>query len=469
MQTKLDLISDIARKEGGRRINNVACLLNEANLEECFGQLKKGKAAGVDGVTLEEYESSLDENLRGLVGRMKRQTYKPQPVRRTYIPKANGKMRPLGIPAIEDKIVQKGMTRILEAVYEVDFLDCSYGFRPNRGCHQALNRLDKIIMTQPINHIIDADIKGFFDHVDHGWMVKFLEHRISDPNFIRLVSRFLRNGYMEEGKVYNAGEGTPQGGVISPVLANIYLHYVLDLWVERVVKTRCRGVVEMVRYADDFVICVQYKDEAEGILRDMKERLAKFSLELAEDKTRRIEFGRYAKQNAEAKGEKPATFDFLGFTHFIDRTRVGKYKLGRKTDRKKLTAKLKALNEWLKVIRNLIPLREIWRILKAKLAGHFRYYGVSGNFRGIKVYWQEAVRLTMKWLNRRSQKTSFNWKTFARYMERYPLPKPTIHHNFYDLKPVFVNATEEPYVGKLQVRFCEGYGISHNAKAKGEC
>ena len=457
MQTELDHISDKAKRDGSCRITNVAYLLNEENLKECFGQLKKGKAAGTDGVTLEEYGRNLGENLRGLVERMKRQAYKPQPVRRSYIPKANGKMRPLGIPAIEDKIVQKGMTRILEAVYEADFQDCSYGFRPNRGCHQALNRLDKIIMTQPINHIIDADIKGFFDHVDHGWLMKFLEHRISDPNFLRLVSRFLRNGYMEEGRVFSVDEGTPQGGVISPVLANVYLHYVLDLWVERSVKARCRGAVEMVRYADDFVICVQYKDEAESILRELKERLAKFSLELAEDKTRRIEFGRYAERNAEAKGVKPATFNFLGFTHFIGRTRAGKYKLGRKTDRKKLTAKLKALNEWLKGMRNMIPMREIWKTLKAKLAGHFRYYGVSGNFRGIRGYWVSAIRLAMKWLNRRSQKKSFNLKTFARYMERYPLPKPTIHHNFYDLKPLFVNATEEPYVGKLQVRFCEGH------------
>jgi len=457
MQTELDHITDKAKRDGSCRINNVAYLLNEENLTECFGQLKKGKAAGTDGMTLEEYGRNLGENLRGLVERMKRQAYKPQPVRRSYIPKANGKMRPLGIPSIEDKVVQKGMTRILEAIYEVDFQDCSYGFRPNRGCHQALNRLGKIIMTQPINHIIDADIKGFFDHVDHGWLVKFLEHRISDPNFMRLVSRFLRNGYMEEGKMFDVEEGTPQGGVISPVLANVYLHYVLDLWVERVIKERCRGVVEMVRYADDFVICVQYKDEAESILKELKERLAKFSLELAEDKTRCIAFGRFAKQNAEAKGVKPATFDFLGFTHFIDKTRAGKYKLGRKTGRKKLTVKLKALNEWLKGVKNKIPMREIWKTLKAKLAGHFRFYGVSGNFRGISRYWVEAIRLAMKWLNRRSQKKSFNWKTFAQYMERYPLPKPKIHHNFYDLKPMFVNAIEEPYVGKLQVRFCEGH------------
>jgi len=436
MQTKLDLLSDIARRRKDVRIENVACLLNEDNLKECFGLLKKGKATGVDGVTLEEYEVNLDENLCDLVERMKRQAYKPQPVRRTYIPKANGKIRPLGIPAIEDKIVQKGMTRILEAVYEADFLDCSYGFRPNRSPHQALKQLNKIIMTQPINHIIDADIKGFFDHVDHGWMRKFLEHRISDTNFDRLIYRFLRNGYMEEGKEYGVEKGTPQGGIISPVLANIYLHYVLDLWLEKVIKSESRGAVEMVRYADDFVICVQYKDDAEKILEKLKDRLGKFGLELAEDKTRRIEFGRFAKQNAQAKGTKPATFNFLGFTHYIDQTRTGKYKLGRKTDRNKLTAKRKALNEWLKSARNRMPLQELWKTLRAKLTGHFRYYGVSGNFRSMAKYRWECLRLVLKWLNRRSQKKSFNWETFRRYMEKYPLPKPAIYHNFYDLKAV---------------------------------
>lgn len=436
MQTKLDLLSDIARRRKDVRIENVACLLNEENLRECFGLLKKGKATGVDGVTLEEYEVNLDENLRGLVERMKRQAYKPQPVRRTYIPKANGKMRPLGIPAIEDKIVQKGMTRILEAVYEADFLDCSCGFRPNRSPHQALKQLNKIIMTQPINHIIDADIKGFFDHVDHGWMRKFLEHRISDTNFDRLIYRFLRNGYMEEGKEYDAEKGTPQGGIISPVLANIYLHYVLDLWLEKVIKSESRGAVEMVRYADDFVICVQYKDDAEKILEKLKDRLGKFGLELAEDKTRRIEFGRFSKQNAQAKGAKPATFNFLGFTHYIDQTRSRRFKLGCKTDRNKLTAKRKALNEWLKSARNLMPLQELWKILRAKLTGHFRYYGISGNFRSMAKYRWECLRLVLKWLNRRSQKKSFNWETFRRYMEKYPLPKPAIYHNFYDLKAV---------------------------------
>lgn len=434
VQTKLDLISQRARKDPQGRINNIAYLLNEENLRDCFGQLKKGKAAGVDGVTLEEYESNLDENLQELVGRMKRQAYKPQPVRRTYTPKANGQQRPLGIPAIEDKIVQKGMTRILEAIYEADFLECSYGFRAGRGCHQALKSLDKIIMTKPINHIIDADIKGFFDHVDHDGMRKFLEHRISDPNFIRLASRFLRNGYMENGRVHDVEEGTPQGGNISPMLANIYLHYVLDQWVEKEVKAKCKGVVEMVRYADDFVICVEHENEAAEILDVLRKRLAKFGLELAEDKTRCIEFGRKAKQKAEAKGVKPATFVFLGFTHFIDKTRKGGFKVGRKTERRRMAMKLKALGEWLKMIRNMIPLKELWRILKAKLAGHFQYYGVSGNSRAIRNYRYQSIRLAMKWLNRRSQKKSFNWETFNKYMERFPLPKARIHHSFYDLK-----------------------------------
>ncbi len=433
METKLRLISDIARREKKGKINNAAYLLNDENLKECFTMLKRGKATGLDGVSVEEYAENLDENLHELVERMKRQAYKPQPVRRTYIPKANGKLRPLGIPAIEDKIVQTGIARILEAIYEVDFLDFSYGFRPNRNCHQALNRLDKILMTKPINHVIDADIKGFFDNVSHEWMKKFLAHRISDPNLIRLIARFLIGGYMEEGKLYASEKGTPQGGIISPILANVYLHYVLDLWVELVVKPKSRGVVEIVRYADDFVICVQYKDEADTILKALKERLGKFALELAEDKTGIIEFGRYAKQNATAKGKKPGAFNFLGFTHFIDKSRSGRYKVGRKTNKKKMQAKLKEMTVWLKSIRNFRQPKEWWGILCAKLAGHFRYFGVSGNYRSINKFYNQIVRLVFKWLNRRSQKKSFNWETFKKYLERHKLPKPKIYHDFYTL------------------------------------
>ena len=432
MQTKLNLISEIARRDDRCKIDNVAYLLNEANLNECFYMLKQGKAAGIDGIGLEEYEQSLDENLKDLVARMKRQDYHPQPVRRTYIPKANGKLRPLGIPSTEDKIVQIGIARILEAIYEGDFLDFSYGFRPSRNCHQAIERLNTVIMTMPVNHVIDADIKGFFDNVDHNWMLKFLGHRISDPNLLRLIARFLKNGYMEEGKFNASDKGTPQGGIVSPILANIYLHYALDLWVERVVKPRCRGTVEIVRYADDFVICVQFKDEAAWILEALKERLGKFSLELAEDKTRIIEFGRFAKTNAKKRNEKPATFNFLGFTHYVDTSRKGFFKLGRKTDRKKMTAKLKEMKIWLKSVRT-IPVREWWPVLKAKLLGHFRYYGVSGNSRSIGTYYYLIVRLVFKWINRRSQKHSMNWSEFSAYLKRYELPKPRIYHNLFTL------------------------------------
>lgn len=431
MQTKLNLLSEFAKRDGKSRFDSLAYLLSEENLKECFKMLKKGKVAGVDGVDVEDYEKDLESNLKALVIKMKAQGYKPQPVRRTYIAKANGKLRPLGIPAVEDKIVQRGIARVLEAIYEVDFLDFSYGFRPHRSCHQALKRLDQVIMTQPINHIIDADIKGFFDQVDHEWLIKFLGVRIGDQNFLRLIKRFLKNGYMEEGKLYPSDEGTPQGGVVSPILANVYLHYALDLWMEKVVKPECRGVVEIIRYADDFVICVQYKDEAIKILAALKERLAKFKLELAEDKTRLVEFGRYAKQNAEFKDQRAATFNFLGFTHFIDKTRKGGFKLGRTTDRKKLRAKLKEMNDWLRASRNMSAIADLWKTLRAKLRGHFQYYGVSGNFRAVQKFEKRTKHMILKWLNRRSQKKSFSWESFNAYLQRHPLPSAKIHHDFY--------------------------------------
>ncbi len=431
MQTKLNLITERVKRDGSCQLTSLVHLLNEESLRESFSLLKKGKASGVDDETVESYGENLEENLKSLVQRMKNQSYIPKPARRTYIAKANGKMRPLGIPAIEDKIVQHGIARILEAIYESDFLDFSYGFRRHRSCHQALKALDQIIMTKPINHVIDADIKGFFDNVDHDWMMKFLGVRIGDTNLLRLIKRFLKNGYMESGKLHATNEGTPQGGVVSPILANIYLHYVLDLWMEKVVKPECRGVVEIVRYADDFVICVQYKDDATRIVSGLKARLSKFKLELAEDKTRLIEFGRFAKQNAKAKNERAATFNFLGFTHFIDKTRKNTFKLGRKTDRQKFQTKLAEMNTWLKTVRNLFVLKDIWRILRAKLRGHFQYYGVSGNHRSISRFEYYTKRLVLKWLNRRSQKKSFNWDEFTKYLVRHPLPKASIHHNFY--------------------------------------
>jgi len=433
VRTKLKLITSRAQRDRRCRFTSLAYLLNEGFLAQCFWELKKGKAPGIDGVRWEEYAEGLTENLRGLVSRLKAKRYWPQPVKRVYIPKDGKSMRPLGLPVVEDKVVQMGMTRILEAIFEADFLEVSYSFRPNRSCHDALDRLDKAIMTRAVNHIVDADIKGFFDHVDHKWLMECLRQRISDPSFLRLIGRFLRAGIMEGGKYLETEEGTPQGGILSPVLSNIYLHYVLDLWFERRMKRELSGYAEENRYADDFVICLQYREDGERVLKALRERFAQFGLSLSEEKTRLIEFGRDARANAERRGEKPATFDYLGFTHFIDRTRRGKFKVGRRTSRKKFRAKIKAMNGWLKSVRNAVRLREWWVVLRAKLLGHYRYYGVSGNLTEVRRYHWRTLALVYKWINRRSQKWSYNRQGFAQYLEYYPLPKPRIYRNLYTL------------------------------------
>ena len=424
--TKLLKITKAATESHTYRFTSLASLLNEEYLESCYSELNKHRASGIDGVSLEEYGSALKENIHKLCENMKKFSYRPQAVRRVGIPKANGKIRMLGIPTVEDKIVQRAIAGILEAIYEPAFLDISYGFRPKRSCHDALEKLDKAIATQPTSYIIDADIKGFFDNVKHEWIIKFLEHRIADRNFIRLIKRLLKSGMMEEGKYYVTEEGTPQGGVISPILSNIYLHYVLDLWVEKVVKNKSRGYVEEIRYADDFVICVKYKEDAENIIRMLRERLKKFGLELSEEKTRLILFGRYAKE----KRRRPDTFDFLGFTHYCGTSRSGKFKVGRQTSRKKLISKVKGMNLWLKNIRNVFPIEDVWKTLKQKLRGHYMYYGIGGNYRKIAGYYFSVIKLVFKWLNRRSQRKSYNWEGFIKYLTKYPLPKPKIYHAY---------------------------------------
>jgi len=429
MQTKLNLITKHTIKDKSFKFTSLAHLLNENSLKECFHMLKRNKAPGLDHVTYEEYETYLNTNIQKLVKRMKAGKYYPQPVRRVYIPKGEGKKRPLGIPALEDKIVQMGITRILNSIFEPNFLDCSYGFRSGRNCHQALKQLDNSIMTKPVNHLIDADIHSFFDNVDHDWLMKMLEEKIADKKVLKIIKKFLKAGIMEADKLYQTKEGTPQGGILSPTLSNIYLHYILDLWVEKIIKRDMRGYVELLRYCDDFIVLVQYKNEAEKILTEMDKRLNKFGLDLSKEKTRLIEFGRYAKINA--KDKKPDTFDFLGFTHFCDKTRNGSFKVGRKTRRKKFNLNLKKMNSWLKAVRNRVKTKEWWKIVSAKLRGHFEYYGISGNYTAIKDFYQLALRLVFKWINRRSQKKSMNWKQFINYLKYYPLPLPKIKHNIY--------------------------------------
>lgn len=342
-------------------------------------------------------------------------------------------MRPLGIPTIEDKVVQMGIKKILEAIFEVDFSDVSYGFRPNRNCHQALDVLDKAVMTKPVESIVDMDIEKFFDTIDHKWLMKCLEQRIADTNLLRLIGRFLNAGVMEEGKFIETDKGSPQGGILSPILANIYLHYTLDLWFERHVKRQLKGYACLIRYADDFVVCFQNSDEAKAFGEMLETRLDKFGLKTAKDKSRIIDFGRRAWYKAKQTGGKVSTFDFLGFTHYCDKTRRGKFKLGRKTASSKFRQKMKAANIWLKSVRNLVELREWWRILKRKMIGHYNYYGVSGNMTQIRKFYQRILSLVYKWINRRSQKKGYNWEQFCRFLKYNPLPRPKIYHLTYTL------------------------------------
>jgi RNA-directed DNA polymerase len=435
VETRLCVISEMARQDPRCKFKNIAYLLNADYLAQCFWELKPKAAPGIDGVTWRKYRKELDGNLSDLVKRMKANQYRPQAVKRVYIPKDNKSKRPLGVPAIEDKAVQMGMAKILESIFERDFLDVSYGFRPGRSCHQALVALDKMIMTRPVNYVLDADIKGFFDNVDHKKLVSCLQARVTDPQFLRLVARFLKSGVLEDGARIEVDKGTPQGGVLSPILSNIFLHHALDIWFENKLKGKLRGYAGLIRYADDFVICVQHKDDAQIILGELEARLAKCGLTLSKDKTRLLEFGRNAIQQARQRGERPGTFDFLGFTHFCDTTRRGGFKVGRKTSGKKFRQKVKAINHWLRSIRNYVPLKEWWGILQRKLAGHYGYYGISGNSHGIRDFYLVVVRMALKWLNRRSQRRSFNWETYSSYLTRYPLPLPRIQHNLYTLWP----------------------------------
>jgi group II intron reverse transcriptase/maturase len=432
METKLARIAEMAKADPKLRFTSIGHFINEEALVESHMAMVKGKATGVDGVTKEMYERNLEPNIAGLVERLKRKSYKPQPARRTYIPKDEKSMRPLGIPAYEDKLVQHALKRILEAIYEQDFLDFSYGFRPGRGVHNALRKLTRIIEWGKINYIVDADIKGFFNHVDHEWMMKFLALRIGDPNIQRLVRRMLKAGIEEDGNVEPTEEGTPQGSVVSPVLANIYLHDALDLWFEAVVKKQCRGQAEIVRFADDFVCCFQYKDDAERFYKALVQRLAKFNLSVAEEKTKIIEFGRYAEENRKKRGMgKPDTFDFLGFTHYCSKSRKGKFRVKRKTSAKKFRQKAKAMKAWIRANRHLDQETFI-KTIRAKLRGHYRYYGITDNARKIKSFYLITRNLIFKWLNRRSQRKSMTWDKFTDVVKFFNLPQPRIYVNIYN-------------------------------------
>ena len=408
MATKAEGIREQSAKYP--RVENLMHNVNEETLMSEHRKQNRKKAVGVDGVSKDQYDENAKENIRELVERMKKFQYKPLPVKRVYIPKANGKKRPLGLPSYEDKLVQGVMADILNDVYEPRFLDCSYGFRENRNAHQVVRYINQTIMCRKVNYVLEADIKGFFDNVDHDWLMKFLEHDIADKNFLRYIKRFLIGGIMEGTELKESDRGTPQGGLISPVLANVYLHYVLDLWFEKGIKPRLKGEGYYVRYADDFLIMFQYENEAGKVMQALIPRLGKFGLEVAEDKTRILPIGRF-------KGTKE-DFDFLGFTFYNTKTRTGKYRVGVRTSKKKLKAKKQAVKAWLKT-RLTKPVADTMKTLAAVIRGHCNYYGVNGNFHAIQNFWKYLKYATYRMLNRRDQKGKFRYKKYLRVWNYY--------------------------------------------------
>jgi RNA-directed DNA polymerase len=402
-------------------------------LRESFYSLKRKAAPGVDGVTWQEYENGLEDRLTDLHGRVHRGAYRAMPSRRVYIEKADGRQRPLAVPALEDKLVQQAVVTILNQIYEEDFLGFSYGFRPGRSQHQALDALSYALLKKKVNYVLDADIRGFFDNLDKSWLVQFVEHRVADPRILRLIQKWLNAGVMEEGEWSNTKTGSPQGSVISPLLANIYLHYTFDLWVDMWRKKWAHGEVVVIRYADDVISGFQHQADADRFLENVRERLGKFGLELHPDKTRRIEFGRFAEQNRERRGEgKPETFDFLGFTHICGKNGLGRFAVRRKTIRKRMGAKLRQLKQELRR-RMHDPVRQTGQWLKSVVQGYFNYYAVPGNLDSLSVFRHRALVLWWHSIRRRSQKRRINWTRMLVLAHRW-LPPPQTLHPFPDAR-----------------------------------
>ena len=426
----LERIRLAAARDGRMRFTALLHHIYDLNtLRAAYLALKREAAAGVDGETWRHYGERLEENLPDLADRLKRGAYRAKPVRRVYIAKADRRQRPLGVTALEDKIVQRATVEVLNTIYEADFLDFSYGFRPGRGQHDALDALYAGLLRGKVNWVLDLDIRGFFDSIDHGWMVKFIEHRIADRRVVRLIQKWLNAGVLEDGKRMRMEDGTPQGSSISPLLANIYLHYTFDLWVRVWRRKQARGDIVVVRYADDVVFGFQHRSDAERFRNELTERLRKFRLELHPDKTRLLEFGQFAAENRKRRGQrKPETFDFLGFTHICGKTRSERFTVLRQTMRKRLQAKLGEVKTSL-TRRMHDPIPEVGRWLGAVVEGHCRYYGVPMNSLALHLFRFRVARLWYRALSRRSQKGRVRWERMNRLIDRW-LPPTRIYHPY---------------------------------------
>lgn len=434
METKLERISQMSRENPKMIFTSIGHLINKEMLKSCHETMDGTKAKGIDGVSKEEYEKNLDDNLDKLIDRMKRKAYHPQPARRVEIPKDNGKTRPLSIYCYEDKLVQEALKRILDAVFEPMFYDEMMGFRPNRNCHMALRKLNRMLEREYTNYVLDADIKGFFDHLDHGWIIRFVESRIKDPNIIRLIRVMLKAGIMKDYVFEETEEGSGQGSVCSPVLANIYMHYVLIWWFKERIQPTLAGFSGLVVYADDFVVCFQYKDEAEAFYKKLGERMEHFGLSLEKEKSRLIEFGRYAESNRRKSGTgKPETFTFLGFTHYCSHAKSGKFRVKRKTSRKKFNKKLKEMHALLRemVVVIGLPIKDVIKKLNQILVGYYHYYGITDNAEMLSNFKFRVTQILFKCLNRRSQKKSYNWDEFNDLLKDFPLARPKIYVSIY--------------------------------------
>lgn len=429
--TGIERIAERAHKEPGTVFSALMHHYSVDNLRACFQALANHKATGIDGVTKTEYGRNLEENLQGLHRKLNQMSYRPQAVRRVEIPKEDGSMRPLGISCIEDKIVQEMTRRVIDAIYEPVFLENSYGFRPNKGCHDALRQLHQEVMGQPVGWIADVDLVQFFDTMPHQEILKVLTQRIRDKRFLQLIARMLKAGVQTPGGVVQDEWGSPQGSIVSPVIANVFLDVVLDQWFATIVRQHCRGYCALIRYADDSIALFEFEDDARRFMRVLPKRLEKFGLRLNEEKTQLLPCGKRQAGLALKHRRKFPSFDFLGFTHYWGKSRNGKARLKRKTSKKRFRRALVAINQWLQQKRNAHQLPQLWQAIGQKLRGHFNYFGVTDNGRALYRFEDAVHKLIFKWLNRRSQRRSFSWESFLRYLTWHPLPRPGRLVSFY--------------------------------------